>query len=157
MYKRDLQRKDWTVQGWLSASWRVENLVAAQFIRLDALVGPIWHQKPRRSLEKSLGIVSTLEGWRISESDGSVSEGDRQGYTFSGIWTTGNCSCCPLRGYVFPNQLSARETLSQTHQNVFPRYSKSNQVDKTITYVLRTFGSRVLLCSAISIYLEFSI
>lgn len=39
----------------------------------------------------------------------------------------------------FPNQLSAPETLSQTHQSVFPRYSKSNQVDKTIIYVLRTF------------------
>lgn len=40
---------------------------------------------------------------------------------------------------VFPNQLSSLETLSQTHQSVVPRYSKSNQVDKIIMYVFRTF------------------
>lgn len=89
-----------------------ENLVAVQFTRLDALVGPIWPQKPGRYLDGVLVLGPPWKAKMLRTGTG------RCALSLSYAQTIRSGSCCPIgvtcSGDVMdmPNQVSFLGTLN---------------------------------------------
>lgn len=124
---------------------KVENLVAVQSTKLDAIVCPIWHQQPGRYLAGAL-VPGPLWKAKLVRVWQQHQDGYRQVCTFS-------CNLLIPRLLEVVPAAQLEDKPSPTSYLIwnwiFPRYSKSSQLTRP-PYMLKAFfffWGRILLCS----------